>query len=51
MQRAVVVLLFVEELPEREVGEALGISRAAVRKHAERGLLKLRRSLGVSNVE
>lgn len=51
MQRAAVVLLFVEELPEREVAEALGISRATVRKHAERGLAKLRRALGVSNVE
>lgn len=51
MQRAAVVLLFVEDMPERDVGEALGISRAAVRKHAERGLAKLRRSLGVSNAE
>ena len=51
MQRAAVVLLFVEELPEREVGEALGISRATVRKHAARGLAKLRKALGVSNVE
>lgn len=50
MQRAAVVLLFVEEMPEREVGEALGISRAAVRKHAERGLAKLRKALGVFNV-
>lgn len=48
MQRAAVVLLFVEDMPEREAGEALGISRGAVRKHAERGLAKLRRSLGVS---
>ncbi len=51
MQRAAVVLLFVEEMSEREVGEALGVSRAAVRKHAERGLAKLRKALGVSNVE
>lgn len=51
MQRAAVVLLFVEEMHEREVGEALGISRAAVRKHAERGLAKLRKALGVSNVK
>lgn len=51
MQRAAVALLFVEELTEREAGEALGISRASVRKHAERGLAKLRRSLGVSDGE
>lgn len=51
MQRAAVVLLFVEELSERGVAEALGISRATVRKHAERGLAKLRKGLGVSNVE
>lgn len=51
MQRAAVVLLFVEELPEREAAEALGVSRATVRKHAERGLAKLRRALGVSSVE
>jgi len=51
MQRAAVVLLFVEELPEREVAGALGVSRATVRKHAERGLSKLRIALGVSDVE
>jgi DNA-directed RNA polymerase specialized sigma24 family protein len=51
MQRAAVVLLFVEEMPEREAAEALGISRASVRKHAERGLAKLRRSLGVSDAD
>ncbi|MGF1617956.1 MAG: sigma factor-like helix-turn-helix DNA-binding protein [Acidimicrobiia bacterium] len=51
MQRAAVVLLFVEDMSEREVGEALGISRAAVRKHAERGLRKLRKALGEPNVE
>jgi RNA polymerase sigma-70 factor (ECF subfamily) len=51
MQRAAVVLLFVEELSERDVAEALEISRATVRKHAERGLAKLRKGLGVSNVE
>lgn len=51
MQRAAVVLLFVEQLTEREVAEAMGVSRATVRKHAERGLAKLRRALGVSDVE
>jgi RNA polymerase sigma factor (sigma-70 family) len=48
-QRAAVVLLFVEELSEREVAEALEISRATVRKHAERGLAKLRNALEVTD--
>jgi DNA-directed RNA polymerase specialized sigma24 family protein len=51
MQRIAVVLLYVEELSEREAAEAVGVSRATVRKHAERGLAKLQRALGVSNVE
>lgn len=46
-QRAAVVLLFVEELSEREAADALEISRATLRKHAERGLTKLRQELGV----
>jgi len=50
-QRAAVVLLFVVELSEREVADALGTSRATVRKHAERGMAKLRTALGVSDVE
>jgi RNA polymerase sigma factor (sigma-70 family) len=50
-QRAAVVLLFVEELSEREAADALAMSRATVRKHAERGLLKLRKALGVPDVE
>ena len=49
MQRVAVVLLYVEELSERETAEALGLSRATVRKHAERGLAKLQRALGVSD--
>jgi RNA polymerase sigma factor (sigma-70 family) len=49
-QRAAVVLLFVEDLSEREAADALGISRATVRKHAERGLAKLRQLLGASDV-
>ena len=48
-QRAAVVLLFVEELSEREVAEALEISRGSVRKHAERGLARLRNALGVTD--
>lgn len=50
-QRAAVVLLLVEELSEREAADALGVSRATVRKHAERGLRKLRTALGVSDAE
>jgi RNA polymerase sigma factor (sigma-70 family) len=50
-QRAAVVLLYVEELSEREAAEAMGISRASVRKHAERGLARLRRAMGVSDAE
>ncbi|MGD2102489.1 MAG: sigma factor-like helix-turn-helix DNA-binding protein [Acidimicrobiia bacterium] len=49
MQRSAVVLLLAEELSEREVAEALGVSRATVRKHAERGLAKLRKALGVTD--
>jgi RNA polymerase sigma factor (sigma-70 family) len=48
-QRAAVVLLFVEELSEREVAEALAISRGSVRTHAERGMAKLRGALGVTD--
>lgn len=51
MQRLAVVLLYVEELSEREAAEAVSVSRATIRKHAERGLLKLQRALGVSDVE
>lgn len=50
-QRAAVVLRFVEELTERETADAMGVSRATVRKHADRGLAKLRTALGVSDVE
>lgn len=50
-QRAAVVLLYVEGLSERESADALGVSRATVRKHADRGLAKLRKALGVSDVE
>lgn len=50
-QRAAVVLLFVEQLAEREAAEALDISRASLRKHAERGLAKLRHELGVRDVQ
>jgi DNA-directed RNA polymerase specialized sigma24 family protein len=49
-QRAAVVFLFVEELSEREAAEAMGVSRGSVRKHADRGLVKLRKALGVSDV-
>lgn len=51
MQRIAVVLFYVEELSEREAADALGVSRGTVRKHAERGLAKLQRALGVSDAE
>jgi DNA-directed RNA polymerase specialized sigma24 family protein len=44
-----VVLLFVEELSEREAAEALEISRGSVRTHAERGMAKLRNALGATD--
>lgn len=50
-QRAAVVLLYVEQLGERQAADALDVSRATLRKHAERGLAKLRRELGVRDVQ
>ena len=48
-QRSIVVLVHGQGFSEREVAELLGISRGTVRKHAERGLEKLRRQLGGDN--
>jgi DNA-directed RNA polymerase specialized sigma24 family protein len=48
-QRSAVVLLHVEGLSEREVADAMGISRASVRKHADRGMAKLRVALEVAD--
>ncbi|MBL7498341.1 SigE family RNA polymerase sigma factor [Frankia sp. CNm7] len=43
-QRAVVVLRYVEDLPEAEVAAALGCSIGSVRSQASRGLARLRDS-------
>lgn len=48
-QRTALVLLHVDGLSEREVAEAMGISRASVRKHADRGMAKLRIALEVAD--
>lgn len=46
-QRVVVYLLHSAEWSMSEVAELLEISKASVQRHAERGMAKLRRSLGV----
>lgn len=45
-QRAVVVLRYVEDRPEREVAETLGCSVGTVKSQAHAGLCKLRTLLG-----
>jgi RNA polymerase sigma-70 factor (ECF subfamily) len=47
-QRTAVILLFVEEMSEREAANAMAVSRATVRQHAQRGLKKLRKALQVT---
>lgn len=42
LQRAVVVLRYAEDMSERQVAEALGISTGSVKTHAFRGLARLR---------
>jgi RNA polymerase sigma-70 factor (sigma-E family) len=44
-QRAVLVLRFYEDLPDREIAEALGCSESTVRSNAARALAALRRRL------
>lgn len=46
-QRAAVALIHVDGMSEREAAEAMGVSRATVRRHARRGLSKLRDVLEV----
>ena len=46
-QRVVVVLLHGYQWTMSEVAELLGLSKSTVQNHAERGLARLRRSLGV----
>jgi RNA polymerase sigma factor (sigma-70 family) len=45
-QRAVLVLRYLEDLPEAEVASLLGCSVGSVKTHAYRGLRALRGSLG-----
>jgi RNA polymerase sigma-70 factor (sigma-E family) len=45
-QRAVLVLRYVEDLPEATVADLLGVSAGTVKTHAHRGLRALRASLG-----
>jgi RNA polymerase sigma factor (sigma-70 family) len=47
-QRTVVALLHGMQWSMSEVAEHLGISKATVQKHADRGLAKLRKKLGVN---
>ncbi|HEX9775088.1 MAG TPA: SigE family RNA polymerase sigma factor [Actinomycetota bacterium] len=45
-QRAVVALKFYEDMSERDVAAALGMSTGSVKKHADRALTRLRARLG-----
>lgn len=47
-QRVVVALLYGYQWSMSEVAEHLGVSKATVQTHAERGLRRLRRKMGVS---
>ena len=47
-QRTVVVLVHGLGWTHREAAELLGLSTSTIQKHAERGLAKLRRAMGVS---
>ena len=47
-QRVAVVMLHAMDFSEREVADLLGISRWAVRTHADRGLQRVRAALGVT---
>ena len=44
-QRAVLVMRFLEDLPDSEIAEALGCRRATVRSLAARGLARIRKDL------
>jgi RNA polymerase sigma factor (sigma-70 family) len=45
-QRACVALRFYEDMKERDIADALGMSVGAVKKHTDRALTKLREVLG-----
>lgn len=49
-QRIALVLIHVEGLAEREAAEMMKVSRATVRRHAQRGMDKLRADLEVEGV-
>ena len=49
-QRQAVVLVHGYEMTHQETAHLLGISRGSVQRHLERGLAKLRKSLGVDSV-
>jgi len=44
-QRAVIVLRYYEDLPDREIARLLGCTQATVRSQAKRGLAKLREAI------
>jgi RNA polymerase sigma-70 factor (sigma-E family) len=50
-QRAVLVLRYYEDLPDREIAEVLGCSAVTVRSNAARGLAKLRAAVPAMNEE
>lgn len=50
-QRMALVLVHVNEMSEREAAEAMGVSRATLRRHAQRALAKLRQALEVDDVD
>jgi RNA polymerase sigma-70 factor (sigma-E family) len=45
-QRAVVALRFYEDMKEKDIADALGMSVGAVKKHTDRAMAKLRAQLG-----
>jgi len=45
-QRAVIALRYYEDLSEKEIAEALGVSAGSVKKHADRAMDALRARLG-----
>lgn len=48
-QQAVLVLRYLEDLPDAHIADLLGISEATVRVHAHRGLARLRAALPFTN--
>jgi RNA polymerase sigma factor (sigma-70 family) len=50
-QRLAVMLVFGDEWTHAEVAELMGVDRSTVQRHLERGLVKLRKALQVSENE